>query len=60
MFKGPDQRLWIERLPASASRAPCRRYGSLGEVFDEVFDEEVFALCMSVQGSAAQPYGSLQ
>lgn len=60
MLKGSDQRLWVERLlPASASRAPCCRYGGLREVFDKVFDQKIFALCKSVQESTVQLYGQL-
>ena len=45
MFERANERLGIESLLAgSASGASCRGYGNLGEVLDEVFDQEIFAL----------------
>jgi hypothetical protein len=45
MLEGADERFWVERLLSRKSPRPSRcRYGGVGEVFDEVFDYEVFTL----------------
>jgi hypothetical protein len=46
MFEGADQGFRVEGvLIGEGSRLARGRYGSVGEVLDEVFDYKVFTLC---------------
>jgi hypothetical protein len=59
MFEGADERFRVERLRVGRTAGSSRcGPGSIREVFNEILDYEVFALCMSAAWYALVYFGA--